>query len=855
MALDRLVFADMSVLDAMGNPVVPRPNRYMSLNSLEGWLKTKEGWFSLTELDSSLLHRATASDQARLAADDQFGVYNLSERSEWRYTLTQLRQWIQANVTDADWGPGFITDLDIRALPPLVAPQGQDLIAVLDVQADADPEVDDVLKRTSLEGLEAWLKAQEDWWSMDQQDPALLHRSTANDDARLAAEDQLLVRNISETSEWRYSLTELRRWIQANVENNAWGPGFVVPEASSSLARPTGRVSTAGLDEDFSAADHVHRFSFQAGTPLTSLNNSDLIGVERSTYSSALSANVYSSHKMEASNLVSWLVEELAGDSTPARPSTSGSIGLSDQWAREDHSHPAQTLTGEILNEIGNLENAMGSNAINSTQDRFVIWDDSASRAEYMLPSNLSTWIQGRMVSALRGDATPARPVTLGSVGSSDQWAREDHAHPTQTITGEVLNEIGNLENAMGSNAIDSTQDRFVIWDDSASRAEYMLPSNLSTWIQGRMVSALRGDATPARPVTLGSVGSSDQWAREDHAHPTQTITGAVLDEIGNLENAMGSTAIDSVADRFVIWDDNQSRAEYMLPSNLSAWIQGRMVSALRGDATPLGPSTLGSIGASDQWAREDHRHPGGSGDPYSGARASTNVIASNEFLFRDSSTGSRFHIDADDMIEELLDIKFGQADLTGNLSDTDEVLVSDSGTIKPVNLSVLRQYAGGSPTVSSFGHFVASYIDEDDMRSGYQFLVGASVNGFLYRISASNLIDWIEDEIDTGGGSVSIGAGDIDRFSDFATTPVTHTGLSTSSQFVFGTSSTGTLRRISASNLAEWILEEYSDWDGVRSSNSFVGFGNRDDYFLMVDRSNGDIMKVRATTVAIGLR
>jgi len=259
----------------------------------------------------------------------------------------------------------------------------------------------------------------------------------------------------------------------------------------------------------------------------------------------------------------------------PASDDATGALGTSTAFSREDHKHPA------------------------------IEWLNVQSRP--FIPSG------GNNMPYQPNDAT-------GSKGTSSYFSRTDHKHPTPSYA--------NLQNKPDfvPDPVTWRSDRAWSIGDLATRASsltdpglYMAIStiasgtawNRASWWKidsytgaelGAIINSLTGndrvsynqlrnrptipspaDATPLADSGSGSIGSSSDYAREDHEHPASSSSSFDIHDDISIE----LTSIDD-ADRIAISDESQTGdpmkyvtfgrlfGTLMASNNVPAWVSGR---------------------------------------------------------------------------------------------------------------------------------------------------------------------------------------------------------------------------------------------------------------------------------------
>lgn len=221
-------------------------------------------------------------------------------------------------------------------------------------------------------------------------------------------------------------------------------------------------------------------------------------------------------------------------------------------------------------------------------------------------------------LDALVGGSTPSSAIPqmdgTGSAGTSVNYSRGDHRHPTDTSRASAT-DLTNEVNAR--TAKDLLQDADIAALDA--KVKFSASNPLM-------------DGSP-------SAGFASEQARADHIHPTDTSRASASDltteiydrqvadlgldnRIGTLETAIQFSTSNPLMDGMANPGSSamQSRADHIHPTDTSrasaadlALLSAR-VDGISGLADPYASTPemdgIGSPGVADEYARGDHRHP-----------------------------------------------------------------------------------------------------------------------------------------------------------------------------------------------------------------------------------------------------
>ena len=182
-----------------------------------------------------------------------------------------------------------------------------------------------------------------------------------------------------------------------------------------------------------------------------------------------------------------------ASTTTPLSDSTNGSTGNSDKWAKADHVHPKSNLYAESGHNHDNTYIKLSDIVTNLTtdndnkvlsakqgkllQDNKLNKNQTSYKGKNVVVDNNSGEItfEDKPTIPKAGTAKPLRDSTLGTVGISNQWAKEDHVHPKSNLYAESDHNHDNtyikLSNTTGLVKNDGTIDT----------STYLIKSNFKT--------------------------------------------------------------------------------------------------------------------------------------------------------------------------------------------------------------------------------------------------------------------------------------------------------------------------------------------------------------------------------------
>ena len=181
------------------------------------------------------------------------------------------------------------------------------------------------------------------------------------------------------------------------------------------------------------------------------------------------------------------------------------------------------------------------------------------------------------------GTAFPAMDGTA-SAGSSSNYARADHVHPTDSsrAAAYAIPVAGTATPAMDGTGSAGSSSNY-------SRADHVHPTDTSRAAASAIPAA--STATPAMDGT-GSAGSSSDYSRADHVHPTDT-SRAAASSVHSIPSGGSSGQVLA----------KSSNTDYDV-----AWVTGG-----GGGPSPYtsNPEALGTAapGSSDNYSRGDHVH------------------------------------------------------------------------------------------------------------------------------------------------------------------------------------------------------------------------------------------------------
>ena len=212
-------------------------------------------------------------------------------------------------------------------------------------------------------------------------------------------------------------------------------------------------------------------------------------------------------------------------------------------------------------------------------------------------------------------DATPSMNGNA-AVGTSTDYAREDHVHPTDTSRAASSHSHGNITNSGDITATAPTiasGDQIIINDNSASKitngptfdgsttTKYL--SQKGTWESVPSVPS-PADATPLVDGTA-AVGTSTDYAREDHVHPTDTTRQVKITASGILKGNGSGTVNAATAGTDYIAPPSSPSNGNVLTYNGSAWVAQAPATGLP-DMTGNSGKYLYTDGQAADWVEID---------------------------------------------------------------------------------------------------------------------------------------------------------------------------------------------------------------------------------------------------------
>ena len=231
--------------------------------------------------------------------------------------------------------------------------------------------------------------------------------------------------------------------------------------------------------------------------------------------------------------------------------------GISSNYSRKDHVHPTDTSRASAADltalsiRVDNISGGATPSTTEPAMDGVASAGISAnySRGDHVHPTDTSrasaadlTALSVR-VDNISGGATPSstEPAMDGvaSAGSSANYSRGDHVHPTDTSRASAAN-LTALQNQVNNLVIPSASSANPAMDGTAapgsastySRSDHVHPSDTSkasaadlTTLQNQVNNLVIPSASSANPVMDGTAtpGSASSYSRSDHVHPTDT--------------------------------------------------------------------------------------------------------------------------------------------------------------------------------------------------------------------------------------------------------------------------------------------------------------------------------------------
>ena len=339
-------------------------------------------------------------------------------------------------------------------------------------------------------------------------------------------------------------------------------PGLMTPADKTALAQvvdPSGNLTVATLGNTAGIALAPTGTAGTATTAARSDHVHPLPSVATATDNGLLS----SADKQKLDGLP--IFNNMVATNAPSDLGVAANVGSSNRFAKEDHVHKLPDIvtvsTDGLMSaqdklDLENLKNNSGSNislATNAPLDlgntANVGTSTKAAREDHVhkLPNVVTTTTDGLMLSADKvkldnlnipsaGTSIPLIDNGTGDVGTSANFAREDHVHPQPIIPLATITDDGLL----------SSSDKQKL-DNLSSTT--ILPSSTTPLVNtisgdiGTSLDYARGDhqhplnvgiATPMDLALTAVVGTSDKFAREDHVHKlpnvvTTTTNGLML--------------------------------------------------------------------------------------------------------------------------------------------------------------------------------------------------------------------------------------------------------------------------------------------------------------------------------------
>ena len=206
-----------------------------------------------------------------------------------------------------------------------------------------------------------------------------------------------------------------------------------------------------------------------------------------------------------------------AATATPLMDSSSGVVGTSTKYAREDHKHPTDTSRASSTHSHGNITNAGALQTTDVTianGDKIVVTDSSNSNKVARTSAAFDGSTETKALSKKGTFVDIPQPATsaplmdgTAAAGSSAKYAKEDHVHPKDTSKQDVL-------------TFDSTP--------TAGSSNPVTSGGILDAIEGAMGDVVSEIPTASTTTPLmdgtASVGQANKgWATGNHVHPTDT--------------------------------------------------------------------------------------------------------------------------------------------------------------------------------------------------------------------------------------------------------------------------------------------------------------------------------------------
>jgi hypothetical protein len=178
-----------------------------------------------------------------------------------------------------------------------------------------------------------------------------------------------------------------------------------------------------------------------------------------------------------------------------------GTVGNSSQYARADHTHPTPSLKADDLSDVTVTTPAAGQ-VLRYNGSAFV--NAAIAYADITGTPPAGTTVNPSTTAGLADTAG-------GTVGVSNLYARADHTHPAPSLKADDLTDVTVAAPATG---------QVLRWSGAAfvnAAIAYGDITGTPTIAPPPLPSQIPGMAPTEQPT----IGTSDEYARADHTHPS----------------------------------------------------------------------------------------------------------------------------------------------------------------------------------------------------------------------------------------------------------------------------------------------------------------------------------------------
>ncbi len=409
--------------------------------------------------------------------------------------------------------------------------------------------------------------------------------------------------------------------ISVNGETQSVSDGTVsidVPVGAESAPLMDG-TAAVGSSEKWAKEDHVHpsdtsKVDKVEGKGLSANDFTDTLLSKLNGVEAGAEANVIETVKVNGTSVP--LSEKSIDISVPtayaSNPQMDGtaSAGTSTQWAKGDHVHPSDTSKVDKVEGKGLSANDF-TDALKSKLDA-VESGAEVNVLEGVKVNGTAVSISDRIadISVPVGSSTAPLMDGTASAGTETEWSRADHVHPSDTskvdkVAGKGLS-TNDFTDALKSklDAVESGSQANVI-ETLSVNGQALSPDGKNIDI-----SVPVGSSTAPLMDGTASAGTSSQWAKGDHVHPSDTskvdkiegkelssndFTDALLSKLNGVEAGAEVNVIETVKVNSSALTVSDRAVNIEVPS------AGTVQPAMDGTA---------SAGMSGSWSRADHVHP-----------------------------------------------------------------------------------------------------------------------------------------------------------------------------------------------------------------------------------------------------